>query len=104
MRDWYSAGMWVSMTDGSYKRHNIRDCFLSSSAAAERDSVLSTRSNRRHYQPTILSEFIVCITFQTRNLFLTDNDLLLGLFKLLFEALLLLLGKRNVCRADLGAL
>lgn len=52
----------------------------------------------------MLGEFTVCITLETRNLFLTDSDLLLGLFKFLFEALLLLLGKRNVCRADLGAL
>lgn len=92
------------MTGGSYKHRNSRDCFLSSSAAAERDSVLSTRSGRHHCESTILSEFTVCITLETRNLFLTDSDLLLGLFKLLLEALLLLLGKRNVCRADLGAL
>lgn len=92
------------MTDGSYKHYNLRDCFLSSSAAAERDSVLSTRSGKYHCKSTILSKFTARITLETRNLFLTDSDLLLGLFKLLFEALLLLLGKRNVCRADLGAL
>lgn len=104
MRDWYSAKIQFSMTDGSYKHQGLRDCFLSSSAAAERDSVLSTRSGRRQHESTILCKITACITFKTRNLFLTDGDLLLGLVKLLFEAFLLLLGERNVCRANLGAL